>query len=156
MPQRSTFIALGLTLLMATASFGAIKQSYVVGNFALEIEGSHAGFLTSVAGGFALGNIVEESDSPDYFIKKHLEDPPGYSDITIEFGSSMSGEVFRWIKDVLNGSIAIRKSGAIIALNYNGLVMRRLDFSNAQITRITFPSVNAASAKVPGTIRLTL
>jgi hypothetical protein len=141
---------------MATTSFGAIKQSYVVGNFALELEGSPAGLLNSVAGGFAQGNIVEESESPDYFIKKHLEDPPGYTDITIEFGSSMSGEVFRWIKDVLNGSIAIRKSGAIVALNYNGVIMRRLDFSNAQITRITLPSVNAASAKAPATIRLTL
>ncbi len=156
MLRRSSFLAIALTLIFGTATLGAaVKQSYVSGNFALDLEGKSAGFLTSVAGGFASGNVVEESESPDYFVKKHLEDPPAYSDITIEFGLGMSTGVYQWMKDVLDGNISLRKSGAISALGFNNKVVRRLDFSNAQITRITFPATNAAS-KNAATIRLTL
>lgn len=156
MPLRSTFIAISLTLLLSTTTFAAIKQSYTIGNFALELDGNHAGYVTGVAGGFASGNVIEEPESPDYFIKKHLNDPPGYSDITIEIGTGMSSGTYRWIKDVLNGSLSIRKSGAIVAMDQNRKILRRLDFANAQITRISFPDANASSGKLVATIKLTL
>jgi hypothetical protein len=155
MSRRALSIALGLLLLLGTNSFAALKQSYVSGNFALELEGAPAGFVTGVDGGFAFGNVVEESESPEYFIKKHLEDPPGYSDITVEIGAAMSPAVYLWIRDVLDGNFSTRKNGAILALNYNNQIVRRVDFSDAHITRVVFPAVNA-SDKGLATIKLTL
>jgi hypothetical protein len=155
MSRRMTFIATVLILFLALPAVAADKRSYVSGNFFLELEGTQAGFISSVDGGFALGEVVEEASGPEYFVKKHLEDPPGYSDITIEFGTGMSPAVYLWIKDVLDGNLSKRKSGAIIALNFNNQVIRRLDFANAQITGIRFPALNAAS-KDAASIRLTL
>jgi hypothetical protein len=155
MSRRSTFIAIALILLSALPTFGATTRSYVAGNFFLEIEGVNAGFVSGVDGGFAFGNVVEEFENPDYFVKKHLEDPPEYGDISLEMGSGMSPALYQWFKDVLEGGVDTEKDGAIIAVNYNNQVVRRLDFVNAQITRLTFPALNAAS-KDAATIKLTL
>jgi hypothetical protein len=154
MSRRTALIAIAMTLLSSVAA-SAAQRSYISGNFYLELEGNVSGFVSGVDGGFAFGNVVEESASPDYFIKKHLEDPPGYADITIEFGAGMTAPVYQWIKDVLDGNLSRRRSGAIIAVNFNNQVVRRVDFSNAQITRVRFPGLNAAS-KDAGVIKLTL
>ena len=153
MKMRLACLALAIGCL--SVNLIAAQRAPVAGRFALELEGSDAGAVKSVGGGFAYGFVVEEPDSPDYFLKKHLEDPPGYKDITIECGAGMSAAFFQWITDVMNGQFSTRKNGAIVALDYNSNVVRRLQFADAQITRITFPRLDASS-KDAGTLKVTL
>ena len=155
MSRRITFIAITLILLLALPTFAVERRSYVTGNFFLEIQGVNAGYVSGVEGGFAFGNVVEEFQSPDYFVKKHLEDPPQYGDIAVEFGSGMSPVIYEWVKRVLEGGIDEKKDGAIIAVNFDNRVVRRVDFTDAQITRVRFPALNASN-KDSATIRLTL
>src|SRR5581483_4805256 len=154
MTRRPSSIVTILILFVTTTAFAAAQRSFVSGKFALELEGSPAGLISSIAGGFASGNVVNEADSPDFFFKKHLEDPPGYSDITIQCGANMSPAFYQWLKDTLGGTYPVH-NGAILALDYQNKVLRRLEFVNAQITRITFPRVDAAS-KDNATLTVTL
>jgi hypothetical protein len=156
MTQRTVWFAAVLVLFLSTSlSAASNKRSYVSGNFALELDGAPAGFVSGVDGGFAAGSVVEElTTSPEYFVKKHLEDPPGYQDITLEFGLGMSPTFFQWMRDALNG-IPTRKNGALVALDFQLKIVRRLNFVNAQITRITFPRLDGVS-KEPAKIRITL
>lgn len=153
MARRTSYIAVVLIVFLTTTAFAA-GRTFVSGKFALDLEGNPAGLISSIAGGFASGNVVSEADSPDYFFKKHLEDPPGYSDITIQCGTNMSPAFYQWIKDTLNGTYPVH-SGAVIALDFQNKILRRLNFSNAQITRITFPRLDAAS-KDAATLTVTL
>jgi len=151
--HRSSIVTI-LILFVTTTAFAAGQRSFVSGKFALDLEGSPAGLISSIAGGFASGNVVSEADSPDFFFKKHLEDPPGYSDITIQCGTNMSPAFYQWLKNTLSGAYPLH-NGAILALDYQNKVLRRLEFVNAQITRITFPRVDAAS-KDTATLTVTL
>ena len=153
--QRSTSIAAVFLFLLATSAFAAGPRSYSAGRFALVLDGNHAGFVSGVAGGFASGNVVEEPESPEYFVKKHLEDPPQFGDITIECGNGMSAAFYAWLKDSLGGNLSQRKNGAIVALDFQSNMIRQLNFSNAQITRITFPRLDAGS-KEAGKLTVTL
>jgi hypothetical protein len=155
MSRRIPFTLITLIVLLTFPTFAAPQRSYVSGNFFLELEGVNAGFVSAVEGGFAFGNVVEEPESPEYFVKKHLEDPPLFGDIALELGSGMSPALYDFVKRVLEGGIDEEKDGAIIAVNYNNQVVRRLDFSDARIARVRFPALNASS-KDAATIKLTL
>ncbi len=141
MVRRAT-CALALSLLFTTTLFAAVRSSYVAGRFLLELEGKSGGFVKSVAGGFASGNVVEEPDSPDYYFKKHLELPVEYSRISIEVGPVLDPALSQWVRDTLDGKFT-RHNGAIVALDYQSKVLRRIDFSNAQITQVVFPRLDA-------------
>lgn len=133
-----------LFLMAVAPSYAAIKQTYVSGNFVLEIDGATAGWLKSIDGGSVVAEVVEELPPSDYYVKKHLEDPPSYSKITIGVGSGMSPAIYQWIQDTLNGDFP-RKSGSIVATDYKGDAIWELEFQNAYITQVTFPRLDASS-----------
>lgn len=144
--MRAVLVCAVLTVVWSTAGTAAAppgqKQSYGAGTFALEIDGNFAGFVTGVDGGMAFGDVVKEAGE-EFFFKKHLGNP-GFRDIRLEFGADMDKSFLHWIGVVLQGE-HVRLNGAIVAANFNGDVVSRLEFYRAQITEVTFPAVDAGS-----------
>ena len=117
-------------------------RSYSAGRFALEIDGSLAGFVGAAAGGEIHADVVR-TPGEDFFIKKHLANP-GVRDIRLEFGADMERSFYNSIALALQGK-DVRLNGAILAADFNGNVIRRLEFQRALITEVTFPALDAAS-----------
>jgi hypothetical protein len=120
-----------------------VTRSYSAGRFALEIDGSVAGFVNAVEGGQAFGEVVKEAPGDDVFFKKHLGNP-GFHDIRLEFGADMDKSFYNWIVLALQGQ-HFSLNGAIVGVDFNGNVISRLEFQHAQITEVGFPALDAAS-----------
>ena len=138
----------------ANASAAQTSRTYVPGRFAVEIEGQFVGFASGVSGGFASGIVVEEQESPDYYFKKHVTLPATYSDISIEFGTNMKPAFYDWVKSAIDRSITYH-DGAIVALDSQFNVVRRLTFSSAQMVEVLLPRVDA-SVRAPFVMTATL
>lgn len=130
----------------AGAAAAPSGRSYGAGIFALQLDGAkELGYLSSVEGGDASGEVVHEVGSAGYYQKKHIGNVK-YGDITMEFGMGMSKSVFDWISATLTGNRdQERKSGAVIAADFNYQAKSRREFSNALITEIGFPAMDASS-----------
>ena len=115
----------------------AAGRSFTSGRFALELDGAFQGFLASTVGGEAFAEVIEVGA---------LKQPglPQYEDITVEFDFSMASSTFDWMKACMDGS-PLRKSGALISADFNFKELSRLDFSDALISEIGFPALDAAS-----------
>ncbi len=97
--------------------------------FALEIGGQMAGWLRNFQPGATTNpNGAAPSISPQPF--------------NLQLGISESGPLLDWIQGVLSGQEA-RKNGAIVACNFNYEATGRLDFFNALIEEVQFPSMDA-------------
>lgn len=119
-----------------------VTRSYSAGRFALEIDGTVAGFVNAVEGGGAFGDVVKEAGEDVYF-KKHLGNP-GFRDIRLEFGADMDKSFYNWIALALQGQ-HVSLNGAIVGADFNGNVVSRLEFQHALITEVTFPASDATS-----------
>ena len=62
-------------------------RSYAGGRFALEIDGSAVGFVNTVDGGLAFGDVVRFAGE-EFFFKKQLGNA-GFRDIRLEVGADM-------------------------------------------------------------------
>jgi len=119
------------------------KRGFVAGKFALEIDGVNGGWCKDVTGGNAKAEVVTEKMGPDHIAKKHLAGVT-YEDIKITCGTGMSKGFYNWIKDSFDHKYT-RKNGAIIAADYNYKEMSRMTFTNALITEVGFPALDASS-----------
>jgi phage tail-like protein len=124
---------------MATAD----GRAYVAGRYGIELDGIKAGWVWSVEGGHATSEVVQEKTSADHIIKKHLAGVK-YEEISVQCGTGMSKAFYQWMKDSFDHKYS-RKNGAIIAADYNYKEHSRLTFTNALITEIGFPALDAAS-----------
>lgn len=129
----------------AAPAFAASNRIVANGVFAIELDGKFAGQSTQISGGFAVGNVVKDpiAIGGPFYVKKHLEDPPGYKEIGIRFNTGMSAAFYQAITNALNGQ-GTSHNGSITLLN-NRTPVRRLDFFNAFITELTIPSADASS-----------
>lgn len=124
---------------------GLLKEgrSSVAGKYGLEIDGINAGWVMSAEGGHATSDVVQEKLGPDHIIKKHIAGVK-YEDISISVGTGMSKGFYGWMKDSFDHKYS-RKNGAIIAADYGYKELSRLTFTNALITEVGFPALDAAS-----------
>ena len=109
---------------------------------ALELDGAHAGWLSSAEGGDAVGDVVMEAPEPGVQ-PKHLG-TIHYEDIVVTFDRGMSGAFWSALQSVLRGETP-RHSGAIIGYDPNFAERERLEFRDALITEISFPALDASS-----------
>jgi phage tail-like protein len=135
-------LLVGLVPLLMAASSDQAKAT-AVAKYALELDGTMAGWLSSFEGGQATGEVVTEEFGADFLAKKHIGSVK-YEDITITFGVGMSSDVYDWIVGMLNGDF-IRHDGAIIGVDSAGNERMRLEFVSALITEIGMPALDAAS-----------
>jgi hypothetical protein len=121
---------------------GKTERSYTAGKFALEIDGQFAGWLESVEGGHATSDSGVESGRAGLEQKRGLG--AKYEDIRVNCGTGMSRNFYDWIQASLERRFS-RKSGAVIACDYNYTEKSRMDWTNALITEVGFPACDASS-----------
>ncbi len=121
----------------------ADKRGYVAGKYAIELDGIMAGWVGSVEGGHATSDVVQEKLGPDHIIHKHLAGVK-YEDISVSCGTGMSKGFYEWLKASFDHNYQ-RKSGAIIAADFNYKEHSRLTWHHGLITEIGFPALDAGS-----------
>ena len=117
-------------------------RSYSAAKFALEIDGSVMGFVNTAEGGLAFGDVIK-LPGEEFFFKKQLANV-GYRDIRLEFGADLDQSFYGWIAVAMRAE-PLSLNGAILAVDFNGNVVSRLEFLRAQITEVTFPALDATS-----------
>src|SRR5262249_36590496 len=104
--------------------------------YALELDGAIAGWLTSVDGGYASAEVVQAA-GPGQTMHKHLGNVK-YEDITLTCGLAMAPGFYDWLQGVIKHTPQ-PKNGAVIALDYNLRETSRLEFSGGLVSDIQIP-----------------
>jgi len=131
-----------------SAAEAADKQrSYVGGRFGLEIDKTYCGAINQFEGGNFTADVVPERIGQERIPRKHLG-TPRIEAITVETGLDMGKPWYDWIARTMSGEI-IRKDGAVIEMDPSFKEIGRRTFTNALISDIEFPTLDAA-AKDPG------
>ena len=125
-----------ITAAIGTRSFGS-------GNFALELDGASIGYLKSVGGGNAVAEVITEQTQGLFYNRKHIGTPK-YEDITVQVGLSMGKSFYDWIANFWEG-IPQRKTGAIIAADFDYNVRSRREFVDALISEVMIPALDGSS-----------
>lgn len=123
-----------------------VNRSYTASRFVLEIEGQQVGVLNSVDGGHLKAEPIGEQVGVDGTVTRY----PGrqkFDDISLSVGTSMAPLFWKWIKDSLDNKYS-RRSGAIVAYDFDGNERARRTFTEALISEIQFPALDA-KAKQP-------
>lgn len=121
----------------------AMPGNVKVGRIELTLGETAAGFISSAVGGNATSDVVNEKVGPDFLSRKHLAGVK-YEDIAITAGPGMGKEFYNWIKDSFSGQ-PLSLSGSIAGADANSKLFTKTDFSNALITEVGFPALDAAS-----------
>jgi hypothetical protein len=146
---------LGTLLLASGSAFPADPgRGYVAGKFMFVLDGAGAGFVQSASGGEVSADIVETPDPFNPLLVKKQIGKPKYEDFTIELEVGDSALVGDWVGAMLAGK-PTRKSGAVIAADFNLKEVGRLTFSDALITELVIPACDGAS-KDPAYLKLNL
>ena len=112
------------------------------GLFVLMLDGVNVGIVKSAAGGGATADVVSEAGST-FFSKKHIG-AAKYEDVTMQVGLSMNKAFYDWITAGGKGNFQ-SKTGSILACDSNFNILSQRDFSNALITEVTIPAMDASS-----------
>lgn len=132
-----------LVMFPVAAEAPAARNYAATDNYILELDGVAMGSIKSFDGGGISTDVINEALTNSYFVKKHIG-APKYEEINITFTANMEPDFYKWIQDTLAGQYS-RKSGSIVVLDYNYNIVRRYDFTDAIISEISFPEMNAGS-----------
>src|SRR5215211_2611328 len=131
----------------------ARARGFAAGRFAFELDGSSTGWLFSASGGDAEGDVVREALGPDGVIRKHIAGVR-YTDIGLGAGAGMGKAFYQWLTDTLDHKFA-RKDGAVLSVDTGSREVARLNFFNALVREIAFPTFDA-TAKDPARLTVTV
>jgi phage tail-like protein len=115
----------------------------LAGQFGIELDGVLQGFVESAEGGGATADVITERVGVDGIAHKHLAGVK-YEDIVITCGAGMSPAFFKAVADAFQGRSS-RRNGAIVEYDYSLSQLSRLEFSNAIITEVGLPALDASS-----------
>ena len=108
----------------------------------LEIKGKFAGYIRKIDMGKLSGDVVEHNLGGNLRQKKHVvkmkHDP-----ITFEIGVGLGYEIYEWIRSSFRNQ-QVTQDGAIMIVNQNYDVVRRMDFTAANLMEITLPKLSAS------------
>src|SRR4051794_18146050 len=117
----------------------------------LELNGTIVGSVRSFSGGDPYGDVVEEDPDPqDGTIRKHIAGVK-YDPITLECALGMAPAFYDWVTAFVGGP-ETSMSGNIIITDANLHEKSRLEFVDAFITEVEFPTLDVASADPVGMI----
>lgn len=120
---------------------GRTTDYYNNAGYFLELDGAPVGSIKDFEGGGIYTDVINEQPGPDYFIKKHVGQPK-YEEITIPAGTNMESGFYKWVQDTLKNQHP-RKSGSIVVYDGNSKADRSYDFTDALISEISFPGLDA-------------
>jgi phage tail-like protein len=122
-------------------------RGYTAGWFALELDniGVPVGYVTQMDGGTFNSDVATDQNGNDQYVRKYASRPK-YGDINIGIGMPNSMQLFGWVASTLQNNPQ-RHSGALIGFdNFSNRKERsRRTFSNALLSEITFPTLDASS-----------
>lgn len=124
-------------------------RTFMEQRFLLELDGKPVGRLFDFKGGEAKDDVV----ATGVITRKHL-DAVEHADMILACGTGMSRTFYDWLSSTFRRSYA-RKNGAVISLDPRSNPIRRLDFSNALISSLAMPALDATS-KDPAHMRITI
>jgi hypothetical protein len=110
--------------------------------YSLTLDGVDCGGLIEVSGGGISAPVVEEK-VVDGFAEKHIG-PPTYEDFLVDVGLGGAPELYAWISSAWTPSPPPR-NGSIVAAGVDGKRTSERRFTNALITGVTVPRLDASS-----------
>lgn len=132
-------LASGLSARAQDAKPRAI-QRFTTTRASLELDGKPVGVLKSFGGGNAVAEVVTEGVGPSRVAGKHVSNIR-FEPIVLEVTPSMAPEFLAFLQQWPNLKPL---NGAVLIGDFNQNVVKRLEFSNAIVTEIAFPELNAA------------
>ncbi len=128
---------------VARSATTARDRGIAGGQSMLEIGGAQAGWISSVAGGNVFAEVITEAAGADRIVHKHVGTPK-FEDVSVGVGASMSTAFYGLVKGAIEGSPS-RTSGAVLITDSAYNEQARVTFTNAVISEVAFPELNAAS-----------
>lgn len=123
---------------------GAFGPSFTGDAFFFELDGEPAGnFVQSPQGGVAYADVVAEKIGPDSIAKKHVANIK-WNEMSVQCGVAMSKGFYNWMKDSFDHKFT-RRSGSIIAADFDFRVKSQGTFQNALLTEVGFPALDGAA-----------
>lgn len=117
-------------------------RAYSAAHFVLELgEKEHVGFPRSVEGGNLKAEIMSYQAGNSHAVWKQLSKPK-IDDLKVQVGMGMSEIFYDWLSGFFEGK-GVRKSGAIVAGDFHFVERARRTFSEALISEIAFPKLDA-------------
>jgi phage tail-like protein len=117
------------------------QRAYAAAHFALELDGKDdVGLFRSVEGGSIKADVMTYQNGSNYDRWRQLGKPK-FEDIKVAVGMSMSKPFYSWLEEFFTGK-GTRKTGAIVAADYNYESRARREFSQAMIREISFPKLD--------------
>ena len=130
----------------------AVGRSYTAGRFALELDGTPAGFLASARGGDAFGHVVEGEPQGSRVPKRIAG--VGYTPLVVEVALPLTEPLLGWVAATLDGGYSAH-AGALLSIDSSSRIQQRLDWTGGFITAVAFPATDATS-KDPARVRVTI
>jgi phage tail-like protein len=128
----------------STAAAAPGPRGFAAGHFALELDGQAVGILAAFQGGNAVADVIEFRDGTDPTFATKMPGTVHYEEITVVVGLAMDDAFWDWLGHMMDGD-AQKKDGAIIMADFNYNAIRRLNFSDALVSEIGFPALDASS-----------
>ena len=116
----------------------------------LEIENDPVGELDSVEGGYPFGQVIAEPPTPDGVVAKHLG-AIQFADLVATAGAGMEKKFYAQLADFVNRTPPVFNG----AISYSDAKFReggRLEFTDAAITELRFPVLDASARTEPGAL----
>jgi len=121
---------------------GNENRSYVAAHFALELAGvPNVSTVRSIEGGGLKADVMTYQPGATFERWRQLGKPK-FEDIKLQVGTAMSEPFFTWISNFFMGTCE-RKNGAIVAGDFYYKERARREFTEALITELTFPKLDA-------------
>lgn len=127
----------------------AITAGRVYGSLieTLVLEGQPAGPLLGTSGGLPFAEVTPFRTNEGTTTK--VVSAVRVEPLKIECGIGMSAEWYKWIADTISGHKGlVRKSGAVVSYDATGKAISQLVFSNALISEITLPALDASAKEL--------
>ncbi len=121
----------------------ADARGYSAGKFVLVVDGTPAGLCSSVEGGHATSDVIQEKAGGELTAFKHIGGVK-YEDITVNVGAAISDGFGKWIQASF-GKKHERKNGNILSADFDSKGRAGMDFFNALVTELGFPALDASS-----------
>ena len=118
------------------------SRAYSAAHFMFELDGvDKLGMFRSIEGGGLKAEVMTYQNGGTYDRWRQLGKPK-FEDIKLQVGMAMSEPFFKWIEEFFSGKPS-RKNGAIIAADFDYKERARREFTEAMITELTFPKLDA-------------
>ncbi len=114
----------------------------------LELSGVAVGMLRSASGGNVVADVVAERAGAGKRLGRVRYEP-----FVLETGPAMTPEFWKVLQ---NGPGSAPLDGAVVLVDFNQKVLKRLEFVNARVTEIALPALDAAASKETASLLVTL